>query len=256
MSAPDDLTSLAAVKAWLGLSGAADDALLSGLITAVSRAVLADLGRGTLLPMNVTETYDGTESDTLCLRRWPATQIISVSLDGLALTASASPVQAGYVLEGAAAAPPGAMQRLLYRHGCFHRGKQNLTVTYRAGYEIVGEPALVPTVAPFLVTAQTPFGPWALDTGVLGASGTYTVVNGLYTFTPATAGQSITLSYGFIPLDLAQATCEWVADRYAARSRIGQSAKTLGGQETVSFIVKAMPDIVNRLLQPYRRIAR
>ena len=34
------------------------------------------------------------------------------------------------------------------------------------------------------------------------------------------------------------------------------AAKTLGGQETASFVVKAMPDVVGRLLQPYRRVAR
>ena len=68
------------------------------------------------------------------------------------------------------------------------------------------------------------------------------------------AGANVTLSYGYVPADLARAALEWVADRYASRTRIGQSAKTLGGQETTSFVVKAMPDVVDRLLRPYRRV--
>ena len=82
------------------------------------------------------------------------------------------------------------------------------------------------------------------------------VAAGVYTFAPDAAGAAITLSYGYVPADIARAAIEWVADRYAARSRIGQSSKTLGGQETTTFIVKAMPDVVSRLLQPYRRVAR
>ncbi len=82
------------------------------------------------------------------------------------------------------------------------------------------------------------------------------MAGGVYAFTAASAGAAITLSYGYVPADLARACLEWVADRYAARSRIGVSAKTLGGQETASFVVKAMPDVVSRLLQPYRRVSR
>ena len=103
---------------------------------------------------------------------------------------------------------------------------------------------------------MAPFGAWTVDTGVADAGGPYTVGGGVYTFTAASAGLPITLNYGYVPADLARAAVEWIADRYAARTRIGQSAKTLGGQETASFIVKAMPDVVARLLQPYRRVAR
>ena len=148
------------------------------------------------------------------------------------------------------------MQRLSYPQGQFPIGVQNITITYRAGYEILAEAALVPAVAPYTVAVQAPFGAWQADTGASGASGAHTVANGLYTFTAADAGATVALSYAYVPADLAQAACEWVGDRYASRTRIGQSAKTLGGQETTSFIVKAMPDVVSRLLQPYRRVSR
>ncbi len=47
-----DLTTLAAVKAWLGLPAGAgpNDATISALVTAASRAIYAALGRPCLLP--------------------------------------------------------------------------------------------------------------------------------------------------------------------------------------------------------------
>ena len=254
MAAPTGLTSLADCKAWLGLTSTGDDAVLTSLITAISAAVLADLGRS-VLPRTVTDVLRGG-STSLPLRQWPATSVISVTVDGAALAASPAPGAGGWLLDVPDAMPPGAMQRLHAVGGRFPRGIGNVAVTYRAGYEILGEAALVPAAAPYVVTAQAPFGAWCLDTGVLGAPGPYSVAGGTYTFTMASAGAAVALSYGYVPADLARACLEWVADRYAARSRIGVSAKTLGGQETASFVVKAMPDVVNRLLQPYRRVAR
>ena len=254
MGAPTDLTTLADCKAWLGLASAGDDAVLAALITAISAAILADLGRG-VLPATVTETLDGG-GVSLPLRHWPVTSVAAVAVDGAALAPSAAPGAGGWRLDAADAAPPGAMQRLTAVAGRFPRGIGRVAVTYRAGYEVLGEAALVPSAAPWVVTARAPFGAWCLDTGVLGAPGPYSVAGGTYAFTAASAGAAITLSYGYVPADLARACLEWVADRYAARSRIGVSAKTLGGQETASFVVKAMPDVVSRLLQPYRRVAR
>ena len=254
MAAPTDLTSLSDCKAWLGLTSTGDDSVLASLITAISAAVLADLGR-TVLPAIVTDTLRGG-FDSLPLRQWPVTSIVGVTVDGVALAAAPVPGVAGWWLDPPDPTPPASAQWLHSIAGCFPRGRRNIAVTYRAGYEVLGEAALVPAAAPYVVTAQAPFGAWCLDTGVLGSPGPYTVAAGIYTFTAASAGAAITLSYGYVPADLARACLEWVADRYAARSRIGVSAKTLGGQETASFVVKAMPDVVSRLLQPYRRVGR
>ena len=253
MAQPTDLATLADVKAWLGLSSTADDVVLAGLVSAISAAILADLGRS-LLPATTTEVIDGGGT-SLPLRRWPVTSVASVTVGGAPLAPSPVPGIGGWRLDPPDVAPPGAMQRLTFIGAAFPRGIANVTVTYHAGYEVLSEVALVPAVAPYTVSAQTPFGAWCLDTGVMGAPGPYTVAAGVYTFTAASAGTAVQLSYGYVPADLARACLEWVADRYAARSRIGVSAKTLGGQETASFVVKAMPDVVSRLLQPYRRVA-
>ena len=256
MASPFDLTTLADCKAWLGLTSTADDAQLGSLVSAISQSILADLGRPSILPGTVQETLDAAGGHAITLRHWPATRLLTCAIDGIPMAMSLGPGQAGVVLEAADTAPPGAMQRLLFDRASIPTGSRMLAVTYRSGYEISGEPAIVPSVAPYLVTAQAPYGAWRTNTGVSGATASYKVAAGLYTFGAADAGASLTLSYGYVPGDLSRAACEWVADRYVARGRIGQSAKTLGGQETTSFIVKAMPEFVSRLLQPYRRVAR
>ena len=256
MGASNDLTNLADCKAWLGVTSTTDDALITSLIQAVSQAILADIGRVSVLPMIMQEVFDGHGETAMALRHWPITQLISCSLAGVPATLAIAPGQGGITIDPADLAPPGSMQRLFLFDGVAPIGRQTVVVSYRAGYEIVAEPAMVPATAPYIVTVQAPFGSWAVDTGVSGASSAYSAAGGIYTFGAPDAGASVTLSYGYIPNDLARAACEWVADRYVARSRIGQSAKTLGGQETTSFIVKAMPDLVSRLLQPYRRVAR
>ena len=256
MTSPNDLTCLADCKAWLGLTSSADDPLIGELVTAVSQAIVADLGRSAILPLTCLETLDGGGESAIALRHWPISRLLSCTIDGVAVATSVAPGYSGVVLDIADRAPPGQMQRLAFRGGTFPSGIQNIAVAYRAGYEILGEAAVVPTAAPYTLAVLQPYGAWRIDTGVTGLGASYTAQAGVYTFAPSDAGAAIALSYGYVPADLAQAALEWVADRYASRGRIGQSAKTLGGQETTSFIVKAMPDVVSRLLQPFRRVAR
>lgn len=265
-----DLTTLAALKSWLGIASTSDDALLAGLISDVSTAILVDLGRASIGPAIYNEVRDGGGETSILLRHWPVGAVLAFTIDGLAVAMSGALPAGGTllsgVLDGADPAPPGAPQRLSLLRGLMPHGLQNIVVSYRAGYEVAAEAALVPSTAPYTVNALAPYGAWysdgavayangvALQPGTAPVQGTYTVSSGTYTFSAADAGASLSLRYGYIPADLARACCEWAADRYVARSRIGQSSKSLGGQETTAFIVKAMPDVVDRLLQPYRRV--
>ena len=79
-------------------------------------------------------------------------------------------------------------------------------------------------------------------------------MNGVYSFAQADAGSTVLLTYGYVPADLASCCMDWAAERYAYRSRIGQHSKSLGGQETMAFIVKDIPDFVASALSPYRRV--
>ena len=94
-------------------------------------------------------------------------------------------------------------------------------------------------------------------TAVAGAptAGQYAVAAGVYSFAPADAGASVSLSYGYVPQDLAQAALELAAERFRAADHIGVRSKSLGGQETIAFDSAPISAPVMALIQPYRRVA-
>ncbi len=64
-----------------------------------------------------------------------------------------------------------------------------------------------------------------------------------------------TAGYATAPPDLAQAAIELVGEAFRRRDRIGQSSKSLGGQEVVGFSLKDMNDTIRALLSPYQVLA-
>ena len=299
--AASDLAQLADVKLWLsGSSGitATDDALLARLITDLSGAICAYLGRPSLMPRTVTERYDGGGKRRLYLRQYPVLSIASLVVDGVAIPAAPTPgagvswPQSGYLLEPWDGTPPGGIQAIdCYGDwafgGCngFGRGRQNVIVTYTAGYQVSAEAAAVPSApGPYTVSPRAGWGPWASDGGVTYADGTalmlvtgapaqgqyaVTLTNQpdaappswsvVYTFAAADAGAAVLISYGFIPAAINNACIEWVAERYRYRTRIGQTAETVQGQQTTSYSLggrrsAGMPDFIAASLDPYRAV--
>lgn len=63
---------------------------------------------------------------------------------------------------------------------------------------------------------------------------------------------SYTAGYVTAPADVQQACTELVGEAYKRRERIGQTSKTLGGQETVAFSQKDMNEAVRTALASYR----
>jgi hypothetical protein len=272
MASPFDLVSLAELKNWLDVAGTDDDVLLKGLITQISRAILNVIDRPGILPSVYTEIRDGGNDVSIMLRHWPVIGVSSCIVDGVAIPPSpplfaGASAQMGYVLDPSNVAPPGAMQRLSLRRFLFTYGLQNVTISYSAGYQITNESAVIPSTTPYSISAQAPYGDWASDVGVVysdglslaavtgnPAAGQYTVVNGIYNFAQGDAGSTVLLTYGYVPADLASCCMDWAAERYAYRSRIGQNSKSPGGQETMAFIVKDIPEFVVSALAPYRRV--
>ena len=164
-----DLTSLAALKNWLGLPAnvSPNDASLSGLVTAASRAIYALLSRPALLPQTYVDAYD-LEAHRVFLRQWPVLAINSVTLDGRPVPAASSSL--GYSLRPGDYQPPGAPQALDLFHQPIERRRQNLFVNYTAGYAIQNEAQTAPTSAPWMLNAAAPYGPWASDLGVVYAA--------------------------------------------------------------------------------------
>ncbi|ACK51957.1 conserved hypothetical protein [Methylocella silvestris BL2] len=271
MASTYDLAKLADVKDWLDISGADDDALLSRLITRLSRGILNYLDRQSILPTNFSETFDGGGERSLLLGQWPVNAVLGCAVNGLPIPAAPAiapdSLRPGFVLDQGDIAPPGRRQRLSLRGRRFDCGVQNVSVSYWAGYQIADEAITIPLEAPYSVTALSPYGDWASDGGVISnglamarvaaspAAGQYSVADGVYTFNGANAGSAAAVTYGYVPADLAIGCMDWVAERYSYRSRIGQQSKSLGGQETMAYLVKDIPDFVAAALQPYRRVA-
>ena len=269
---PYDLTTLPALKAWLGLPAAAspNDATLTALISASSRAILGAISRPGILPQKYSETIDG-ESQRLFPRNWPVLQVATLTADGIAIPLAISNIggfTSGYVLQTADIAPPGRPQAIDIFDYNVCRGRQNIAVAYTAGYAISAEAQSVLATSPWQVSAIAPYGPWASSQSVVYAAsgvaltavsaapsiGQYAVSAGVYTFSSADAGAAIILSYGYIPQDLTQAALELSAERFRASERIGLRSKSVGGQETISYDISAMSAGVLALLQPYRRV--
>ncbi len=276
--AASDLAVLADVKTWLAGSsgiGTTDDALLARLITDVSGAIAAYLGRPSLTPRAYSERLDGNGRTRLFLPHYPVLQVSSLVIDAIAVAASAPPAAGaapprGYLLEVWDGLPPGRPQALDLFALAFREGRQNVAVAYQAGYAVENEAASVPAApGPYYnVSAAAPFGPWASDAGVTYAGGAalaavagtpgagqYNVSAGTYTFAASDAGAAVLISYGFIPAAINNACIEWVAERYRYRTRIGQSAQTVAGQMTASYSLKDIPDFIRASLDPYRRVA-
>src|ERR1700751_2307604 len=123
-----DLTTLADVKAWLQTGQAAfpaaDDALLTRLVTAASQYIQTWLNRG-IASADFLEVRDGTGGCRLQFACFPATAVLSLTFDGQAVPAATSFNAAGYRFRST---------QLSVRGYSFKRGAQNVIIAYTAGY--------------------------------------------------------------------------------------------------------------------------
>src|SRR5689334_21311467 len=130
-AAPDDLCSIAELKAWLPNMGNNDDATLQSLISNASLQVLQYIDRPHILASvlgSLAESYDGNDSDRLLPRQFPILSVSSVSIDNVPVPQSAGPVAAGFLWDS---------RRILLRGYRFCRGVQNVQLSYTAGYSAV-----------------------------------------------------------------------------------------------------------------------
>lgn len=127
--ADGDLTTLAAVKAWLKQTKDVNDGLLTDLITAASDFIQGSVLQRVIAIADYTETRSGTGSDTMVLRVAPVVSVTSVTLPGAVLTTAAgiNPATNGFLIDGPAL-------RLI---GYSFPYRQPVQIAYRAGYSTV-----------------------------------------------------------------------------------------------------------------------
>jgi len=266
-----DLVSLSDYKNYMSLSQTTDDLRLQTLITSVSRAILTRLNRGNLLPTPYLEIRNGMGQSAFFLDSWPVTSISSLTINGHSIP----PIQtdsdtswcgSGYILDQPDEQPPGKPQMVTLRGIRCHHGIGNIQIAYTAGYQMK-EVVNLSSVAACAVAVEQPYGAWAKDILVVDTdsrvfnsvidnpqSGQYTVSQGNYLFSNADIGTQLSITYAYVPADIALVTMDWIADRQAYLNRIGYASKSLGGQETVSYLVKAIPDFVDSVLRQYMKV--
>lgn len=219
-----DLTTLAAVKAWINLTGTGDDQVIQDAITAFSSYVLHLTGRGpadgsipTASPftsvVNYDEFYDGSGTMRQPIRNWPIASVSAVNVNGQALPQSTSINTWGWVVD-----------------------QDKKFISIRGGYS--------PTVATFQnYRYQTGRG--------FGAQGPG--------FSPGVQNVEVVYSAGFaaVPFDLEMAARKTVGLNYKRRSWIGQKSQAMAsGAGTVSYGTWEMDIDCERTIHYYdRRVA-
>ena len=269
-----ELTTLPHVKAWLNIEESNTDAdyFLTRLIKSASQFALNYMQRDSMAAVAYNEIYDGYGNSFMVLRQYPAIDVVSLSFNGIQIPEATgngitTPFANGYVLEAPKSAP--AQQRLSLFGRMFPHQRSSVYVSYRAGYLKVAEPHVVPD-DPGPYSFQTDIT-WLEDEGVTLTDGTpltrvfvepadlndmqYCVSDaGVYSFSDYQALAPVLVSYSYVPADVEQAVWELVGERYRAQDRIGVNSKSLGGQETVSYDIRAMSPYIRELLNPYKRV--
>ncbi len=267
MTALNRLASLERVRDWVGVTTNNDDLLLTRLVDEVSRFILNYLQRPTLFQYIFSDIYDGMGQCTQLLRHWPVQSVALVMVGSTIVPAASDMATSGFTLDAWDGLPPGRPQAVTLRGYEFCRGQSNVNIVYTTGFVIKNEPQTVPASGTYSVAVNAPHGSFGADQGVSYANGAplvnvtgspaqgqYTVSEGYYYFAVADAGASVQINYSYIPADIEHACMEIAAVRYRYKNRIGEVSKSLGGQETIAFSQKDIPDFVRTLLQPYRRV--
>jgi len=284
-----DLTTLASVKAWLGINSvdASRDTVLERLIRAQSRYIQAWLSRE-ILSKPYTEARNGFGAGEgrfmMSFANDPVSSFTSLSVNGISIPASPDGgIQApGYGFDSDAVwIAKTTSTDALFSLGGFSKGQRNVILSYIGGFLVLplgqastnswlpsAEVHTIPAT-PFQVTPDLL---WLADNGVnfvatgvaliavagSPAAGQYSVstingIPGVYTFNAGDVGKAVALSYSYVPSDIEQACIELIGLRWKEKDRIGVVSLAVGTEST-TFFQKDMPAQVMTDLQQYKRV--
>jgi uncharacterized phiE125 gp8 family phage protein len=122
-----DLTTIKAVKGYLGQTNPADDYILRDLITRESKNIKNWLNRD-ILSQTYTKTYNGTGGTVLVLSDYPVTAVSGVWINGNVIPLAPDFSSAGYMFDDF---------KIVLRGYVFTKGLMNVKVAYAAGYSEV-----------------------------------------------------------------------------------------------------------------------
>ncbi len=268
MTATERLTTLEAVKEWLGITTDGSDAQLIRVIDAASQFALNYMGRDSLKSSTYTQNFKGNGKSSMLLRNWPVTSVSSVGIAGSLVTASqlgqgGLPGQ-GFTISDNRAAPQSVD---LYGYSFWYNAP--CQIIYTAGFETTQSGVIATPSAPETTTTVTPqnSGQWTGDQGVaidgvaamlvdtITSAGQYAVdAWGTYTFSGDDATRAYLISYDFVPWDVAFGATQTIGEWWKRKERIGVLSKVLGGQESITFTMQDLNDAVRSMFQPYRNV--
>ena len=268
MAAPRDLCDLLGVKAFISpplTSTTTSDAVLSALISGVSRSIEAYLGRE-LMAQTWTEMRNGSGQDKLALKRFPIIGVSSVTVDGSTIPAAGNPPTqswGGYTFDNRFVyVGPG----FLGFPRRFVRGMQNTQVVYSAGYITPGMIAIAALPAwgaetSYAVNAQVSANGYVFTTAAAGTSGATapewpaqlgaSVTDGTVTWQCTGAAVALFQGAELLPDGIRVAAMQQVALTFKQRTRVGDRG-TGEGPQRVSYFMGALHPTTCAMLDPYR----
>lgn len=261
------LTSLTAVKNWIGIDATStdSDAQLTQIIDAASQFILNFVNQDSFAAKDFTQNFMGSGKARKILRNWPVLSVTSVGIGGTLVTPSTLGTgglpSSGYTISDFTNAP-----QMVQLWGYSFWYDAPCQIVYRAGFE-TSQTLTIPASSPYQLST-TAGGQWTTNVSVTKAgvpmtqissgtptTGQYSVDGwGVYTFAAADANQPVVIKFGFAPPDVAFAATQLIGEWFAKKDRIGLLSKSLGGQETVSFYVGDMSETVRAQLQPYVQV--
>lgn len=267
----DRLTTLQAVKEWLGIETDGSDEVLVRLIEAASVYAYNLMNRNSFAAHEQVEEFYGNGKKSALLKEWPVLSISSVGIEGRGIPA-ATVGPYGFSSNGYRISLDSSAPQSLDLFGYCYPYRGQVQVVYRAGYEATQDfPIKTEGIGPdekVIRVTPSDYGCWIVDFGVLingdeavkvdsdPGSGQYSVDQwGSYDFSIADKGKTATIHYGYAPWDVSQAICELVSEAYRYKDRIGVKSKSLAGQETVSYFDSIMTPTISRVLGLYQNVA-
>lgn len=248
------LTTLAAVKSYMGITNTNQDTLITALIARATSLIQDFTGKKFPTVSNTAKLLDGTGTQTLVLPDFPVLDVSLLKLSAVTVAASADGIAAGYVADE---------NSLTLVGQTFPMGKKNVTCTWNAGYrdsEIAyiptgNTPTYAPTTSGTPVTAvgvTTVAGISYTQVGSSPAAGQFSFAAGVFSFNSANAGVQVSMQYYYVPAAVEQACIEMVALKLKQRDNIGVQSRSLA-TETITYRDQDMTAAAKAMLQPYRK---
>jgi hypothetical protein len=286
---PEQLTSLASAKVWLGAAaGSQMDALLVGLINRMSAQVLGYLNRDSLVLRQYSDTFSGQGQCRQFTKNWPIVSVEAVVVGTLTMTpaslitpgldpgvTSYSETANSYRFPTWDGIPPGGPGMVELIGNSFHRGHQNCLIQYHAGYGTQAESHVIPAGGALQVN-QT-YGTFNTDQAVTDnatppaifafrantaqadlLTGQYSLdlnTSGGYLFATADVGRTVLIDYSWVPYSVEQVVLEMIAESNRRRTSPGVVSHSLAGQESATYDKRgALPGWAAQALQSYSMV--